>query len=124
MKAKMFLFMMAFAILPLFGQTPPNNGNDPKIEYSNQPESNRPRSPINFSASVQEVNGVLQISFLGNFTDVSIVITDANCSVVYQETNGTIYDGKTIYIYPADGYPYDLEITSSAINIIGEIYLE
>ena len=124
MKAKMFLFMMAFAILPLFGQTPPNNGNDPKIEYSTQVENGRPRSPINFNASVQEVNGVLQISFLGNFTDVSIVITDANSSVVYQETNGTIYDGKTIYIYPADGYPYDLEITSSAINIIGEIYLE
>ena len=123
MKAKMFLFMMAFAILPLFGQTPPNNGNDPKIEYANQPESNRPRSPINFSASVQEVNGVLQIYFMGNFTDVNIAITDADGTVVYQETNGTIYDGKMINITPADGYPYDLEITSSTINIIGVIYI-
>ena len=124
MKAKHFLSTMVLAILPFCYMSAQNGGNDPKIEYSTQIENDRPRSPMNFSASVEEVNGVLQISFLGSYSDVNIVITDTDGYVVYQETNGSIYDGKTIYINPADGYPYDLEITSLFINIIGVIYLE
>lgn len=96
---------------------------EPKIEYSNG-GSSRQRSPLNFDASVEEVNGVLQIIFMGSISNADIVITDSDGSMVYEELQGSIYDGKTIYINPAVGYPYDIEITTPSIDIIGVIYLE
>lgn len=114
---------MFMAVLPL-SATRSINEKDPKFRYATEVGNSRPHAPMRFHAYVEEVNGVLQLSFLGNYSDVNIVITDAEETEVYQETNGTIYDGKVINITPADSYPYDVEITSSSINIIGVIYLE
>ena len=117
--------LMATIVLPLNATLIPNEDRTPLIEYSlDGLFPGRPHAPLRFNIFVEEVNGVLQISFLGNFSDVDIVISDADGSVVYQETNGTIYDGKVINITPADGYPYDVAITSSSINITGVIYLD
>ena len=118
-----FLLMLILAS-PLLAQSPPSGNGEAKIEYSVGDPSGRPRSPLIFDIAVTEVNNCLEISFSGYLTDVNIVITDANNSLVYQEYNGSIYNGKIIYINPADGYPYDLEITSSTINIVGIIYVE
>ena len=111
-------------VLPLRTLCSPLDGEDPKFEYATEVNNSRPHAPMRFRAYVEEIDGILQLSLLGNYSDVNIEITDADGSVVYQETNGTIYDGKVIYITPADGYPYDVTITSSSINIIGVIYLE
>lgn len=128
MKRLKVIMIMALAVtlaLPLNAATSLDEDRTPLIEYSTDGfTSGRPHAPMRFRAYVEEVNGVLQLSFLGNYSDVNIAITDAEGTVVYQETNGTIYDGKVINITPADGYPYDVEITSSSINIIGVIYLE
>lgn len=124
MNAKQFFFTMAIAILPLCCAFSLNGKRNPKIDYSTHAESNRPRSPLNFDASVEEVNGVLQIIFMGSISNADIVITDSDGSMVYEELQGSIYDGKTIYINPAVGYPYDIEITTPSIDIIGVIYLE
>lgn len=124
MKAKILLLILVLMALPLRTLCSPLDGENPKFEYATEVSNSRPHAPMHFHAYVEEVNGVLQLSFLGNFSDVDIVITDADGSVVYQETNGTIYDGKVINITPADGYPYDVAITSSSINITGVIYLD
>ena len=124
MKAKTLLLIMVLMALPLSSLCSPLDGEDPKFEYATEVGNSRPHAPMRFHAYVEEVNGVLQLSFLGNYSDVNIVITDADGTMVYQETNGTIYDGKVINITPADDYPYDVAITSSSINIIGVIYLE
>ncbi len=121
-KFKFIILLLAICILPLNVFSAPQDRA--KIELVINIPQTRPHAPLRFQAYVEEVNGVLQLSFLGNFSDVNISITDADGSEVYQETNGTIYDGKVIYITPADGYPYDVTITSSSINIIGVIYLE
>lgn len=121
----LFTFMLMLTLAsPLLAQSPPSGNGEAKIEYSVGDPSGRPRSPLMFDIAVTEVNNCLEINFCGYLTDVDIVITDANNSLVYQEYNGSIYNGKTIYINPADGYPYDIEITSSTINIKGIIYLE
>lgn len=124
MKAKTLLLILVLMALPLRTLCSPLDGEDPKFEYATEVNNSRPHAPMRFRAYVEEVDGVLQLSFLGNFSDVDIVITDADGSVVYEELQGSIYDGKTIYITPADGYPYDVTITLSSINIIGVIYLE
>ena len=123
MRVKILLILMLMAVLPLSAMRSINE-KDPKFRYTTEVGSLRPHAPLRFQAYAEEVNGVLQLSFLGNFSDVDIVISDADGSVVYEELQGSIYDGKTIYINPADGYPYDVAITSSSINIIGVIYLE
>ena len=126
-KLKVFLsfVFMVMLLQPINAVSRPDKDRLPKIEYSSEGvPSGRKHAPLRFNISVEEVNGMLQISFLGNISDVTITITDADGFVVYQETNGTIYDGKVIYITPADGYPYDVVITSPSIYIIGVISLE
>lgn len=127
MKLKVFLSFafMVMLLQPINAVSRPNKDRLPKIEYASEGfPSGRKHAPLRFQAYVEEANGVLQLSFLGNFSDVDITITDADGSEVYQEANGTIYDGKVIYITPADAYPYDVTITSSSVNIIGVISLE
>lgn len=128
MKRLKVIMIMALALtlaLPLNAAISPDEDRTPLIEYSLDGLSpGRPHAPLRFNISVEELNGILAIRFIGNLLNVNIEITDGDGSVVYQEANGSIYDGKTIYITPADGYPYDVEITSSSINIIGVIYLE
>lgn len=121
----LFTFMLMLTLAsPLFAQSPPSGNGEAKIEYSVGDPSGRPRSPLFFDIDVTEVNNCLEITFRGYLTDVNIIISDTDGSIVYQESNGSIYNGKTIYINPADGYPYDLVITSSIINIVGVIYVE
>lgn len=125
LKFTFLMVLMAVLILPLNAAILPKENGKAKVDYSiGNPPQGRPHAPLRFNISVEEVNESLEISFIGNLSDVNITITDADGSVVYQETNGTIYDGKVINITPADGYPYDVAITSTSINIIGVIYLE
>ena len=66
----------------------------------------------------------LQILFQFPLHESDITVADKNGNIVINEQQTSIYEGKTLYIYTPEDYPYTIEITSPAVDITGEITLE
>lgn len=81
------------------------------------------RSPLDFNISVNDGDNVLQILFQSPLPDAEIIITDKDGNTVVDESQTSIYEGKILYIYTPDAYPYIIEISSPTMHITGEIVL-
>ena len=97
--------------------------NKPRIIITEEREKNPTRSPIDYDVdmTVESVNNTLSIMFTGYLPDANITVTDANGNIVIQQTLVTISTGTTFYVTPDDSYPYDIVITSPALDIVGQI---
>lgn len=113
LKFTFLMVLMAVLILPLNAATLPKENGKAKVDYSiGNPPQGRPHAPLRFNISVEEVNDSLVISFIGNLSDVNITITDADGSVVYQETNGLEVKGIMS--------PYNVEKTLVDVTLFGQ----
>lgn len=83
-----------------------------------------PRSPFNPTIQVNEVNGILLLTFQYSLDDADITIIDKNGNEVMHEQQTVIYEGRVVSIPEAGGYPYSVEIKSSTVDVQGEIILE
>lgn len=82
------------------------------------------RSLIRPFAQVEDINACLYITFQQSFENVDITIRDKEGNEVVNDQQTAIYEGHVITIPQSNGYPYSIVITSSMVNIQGEIVLE
>ena len=82
------------------------------------------RSLLNYGIDVNDNSYILQILFNFPLSYANIHIEDKNGNTIINEHQTLIQEGRIIYIYSPDAYPYTLEITSSTVDTIGEITLE
>ena len=119
---------MALSILPVNAKAAnfKMDENKPRIIITEEREKNPTRSPIDYDVdmTVESVNNTLSIMFTGYLPDANITVTDANGNIVIQQTLVTISTGTSFYVTPDDSYPYDIVITSPAMDIVGQIINE
>lgn len=82
------------------------------------------RVPLTFDFTAEEVGDALQIVFIGGLLDSEVTVTDKDGSVVWEEHQTPVYEGKTIRIENAENYPYLLKVDSPVMEVTGEIVLE
>lgn len=123
MKAKL-VFMLLF-VIP-FSLSVAAVHYQAKAKYKTKEARGRAmtRAPFDPTIHVDEVNGILLLTFQYSLDNADITITDKNGNEVMHEQQTVIYEGRTVSIPEADGYPYSVEITSPSIDIQGEITLE
>lgn len=123
MKAKLvFILLLVFSFsLSVFATHHKRNA---KFKQKNRREHVMNRSPFNPTIQVNEVNGILLLTFQYSLDDADITIIDKNGNEVMHEQQTVIYEGRVVSIPEADGYPYSVEITSPIVDIQGEIVLE
>lgn len=122
MKIKLVL-MLLFVVLFSLCAAGANQCKKPKYKQ----KENRDfmlRSPFNPTIQVDEVNGILLLTFQYSLDDADITIIDKNGNEVMHKHQTVIYEGRVVSIPEADGYPYSVEITSPIVDIQGEIVLE
>lgn len=123
MKAKiLFILLSTLFIIPVNAIN--LRKHYPKYKEKRRNEQIQTRSPLYLDINVQEADDCLQIIFLDASPDAEITITDKDGNIVINESKSPIYEGKTLYIYSADNYPYSIEITSPILDLTGEITLE
>lgn len=122
MKAKLvFILLLVFSFsLSVFATHHKRNAKY-KLRKA---ESVMTRSPFNPTIQVNEVNGILLLTFQYSLDDADITIIDKNGNEVMHKHQTVIYEGRVVSIPEADGYPYSVEITSPIVDIQGEIVLE
>lgn len=122
MKAKLvFILLLVFSFsLSVFATHHKRNAKY-KLRKA---ESVMTRSPFNPTIQVNEVNGILLLTFQYSLDDADITIIDKNGNEVMHEQQTVIYEGQVVSIPEAGGYPYSVEITSPIVDIQGEIVLE
>lgn len=129
MKSKLLILclMMLFGIIPYsFSTNKVSSQSEPKINMLEKRSKPITRSPIVYDVdmTVESVNNTLSIMFTGYLPDASIIVTDAYGNIVIQQSLVTISTGTTFYVTPDDSYPYDIVITSPALDIVGQIINE
>lgn len=82
------------------------------------------RVPFTFDFTAEEVGDALQIVFIGGLPDSEVTVTDKDGTVVWEEHQTPVYEGKTIRIENAEDYPYLLKVDSPVVEVTGEIVLE
>lgn len=82
------------------------------------------RVPIDYNIEVTEGENYLQILFLFPLQDANITVTDCNGNVIIENHQVNSQEGKALYLYTPQAYPYALELTSSLVDIKGEITSE
>lgn len=82
------------------------------------------RIPAKFTMETEDINDCLYLTFRFSLNDADITIIDKYGNEVVKEQKSLIYEGRVITIPQSDGYPYSFEITSSKVEIEGEIVLE
>ncbi len=123
MKAKLlFILLSILFIFPMEGAIAQRRKSH--LQYHFNRRENVTRVPLVFDMTIQEQNGILNILFHSPLSDAEITITDKDGNIVINESKSLIYEGKTLYIYSADNYPYSIEITSPILDLTGEITLE
>lgn len=121
MKAKLVLMLLFVISFSLSAAT----SHRSRAKYKpRKKEHVMTRAPFDPTIHVDEVNGILLLTFQYSLDNADITITDKNGNEVMHEQETVIYEGRTVSIPEADGYPYSVEITSPSIDIQGEITLE
>lgn len=121
MKAKLVFILLLVIPFSLLAAT----NHRKKAKYKQRKaESVVYRSPFNPTIQVDEVNGILLLTFQYSLDDADITIIDKNGNEVMHEQQTVIYEGRVVSIQEADGYPYSVEIKSPTVDVQGEIILE
>lgn len=125
MKAK-FLFILLSVLFIIPVNAAPSKKRPRKAHFKVLDSRGRctTRTPFEFNLTANESNDILSLNFQSYLPDAEITVTDKDGNTVVYESQSLIYEGKIIYIYTPQAYPYTLEITSPTIDIIGEIVLE
>lgn len=124
MKVKLLLVLLfSFLSLGVFSSGNSENKKKPRL-CVNKTTGTMPRLPSRPFAQVEDINDCLYITFQRSFEDADITIRDKEGNEVVNDQQTVIYEGRVITIPQSDGYPYSIVITSSTVNIQGEIVLE
>lgn len=123
MKAKLvFILLLVFSFsLSVFAIHHKRNA---RFKQKDRREHTMSRSPFSPIIQVDEVNGILLLTFQYSLDDADITIIDKNGNEVMHEQQTVIYEGQVVSIPEAGGYPYSVEIISPTVVIRGEIVLE
>lgn len=123
MKANfLFILLSVFFILPIDAST---HTRTRKVKIHHTAKRYYPtRAPLEFNIAATEEEGTLKIIFGSSLPDAVITITDRNGNTIVDESLTYIEEGKTLYIYNANAYPYALKITSPLMDVTGEIVKE
>lgn len=123
MKAKLVFILLLVFSFSLSGAAAHHHS---RAKYKTKKAQGRvmTRSPFNPTIQVNEVNGILLLTFQYSLDDADITIIDKNGNEVMHEQQTVIYEGQVVSIPEAGGYPYSVEITSPIVDIQGEIVLE
>lgn len=125
MKAKfLFILLSVLFIIPVNAAPSKKRPRKAHFNLAYRRERCITRTPSEFNLSANESNGTLSLNFQSYLPDAEITVTDKDGNTVVYEPQSLIYEGKVIYIYTPEAYPYTLEIISPAVEIIGEIVLE
>ena len=125
MKAKLFMILLVVLfIVPISGAV--NRPGKRPVGLTNHEtrKNGLPPIPIDYTIDVSNNDNCLQILFQFPLHESDITVADKNGNIVINEQQTSIYEGKTLYIYTPEDYPYTIEITSPAVDITGEITLE
>ena len=125
MKAKLLLMLlMSLLSLGIFASENCNNKCRLRLFVKDKLDTSVKRSLIRPFAQVEDINACLYITFQQSFENVDITIRDKEGNEVVNDQQTAIYEGHVITIPQSNGYPYSIVITSSMVNIQGEIVLE
>lgn len=125
MKAKLFIILLTVLFI-----VPMSNASTEKkarsIHYHKRICNKHPitRAPIDYNIDANDNGNCLQIIFQFPLYDAYVRVTDKDGNTVVNESQTDSYEGKVIYIYTPEAYPYTLEIISPEVDITGEIVLE
>lgn len=125
MKANfLFILLSVLFLIPANATNSEKRKHNPHYRERDKKEHVCTRSPLYFDINVQEADDCLQIIFLGSLPDAEIIVTDKEGNTIINESQSPIYEGKILYIYSADTYPYTVIITSPVLDLTGEIMQE
>lgn len=125
MKAKfLFILLSVLFIIPVNTALSKNRTRKAHFKVKDYRERCTTRTPFEFYLSASESNDILSLNFQSYLPDAEITVTDKNGNTVVYEPQSLIYEGKVIYIYTPEAYPYTLEITSPIVEITEETLLE
>lgn len=124
MKAKTFIFLLAVLIVAPMNAVVNLQKRKPHVKKHLEEVRAVTRSPINYIIDVSGDETCLQIMLRFPLSDADIIVTDKDGNNVVYEPQTSTYDGKVFYIHAPKGYPYTIEISSPAVDIVGEIVLE
>lgn len=123
MKAKFLFILLSLLLIVPTEDLMAKNENNRRVHINHRTNrrDNKARSIKLFNMSVQEENDILQILFHSPLPDAEIIITDKDGNTVIDESHTSIFEGKILYIYTPDAYPYTIRITSPILDVTGEI---
>ncbi|AVM53480.1 uncharacterized protein DUF3244 [Bacteroides zoogleoformans] len=124
MKAKTFIFLLAVLIVAPMNAVVNLQKRKPRVNKHLEEVRAVTRSPINYIIDVSGDETCLQIMLRFPLSDADITITDKDGNTVVYEPQTSGFGGKVFYIHTPKAYPYMIEISSPAVDIVGEIVLE
>lgn len=123
MKAKLLL-MLFLVSLSLGILASGHSKKKPHARCEVQNDNIKSRDVFIPSVFAEDANDCLYLIFQFSLSDADITIRDKEGNEVVNDQQTVIYEGRVITIPQSDGYPYSIVITSSTVNIQGEIVLE
>ncbi|WP_373721609.1 DUF3244 domain-containing protein [Bacteroides heparinolyticus] len=124
MKAKIFIFLLALLIVAPMNAVVNLQKRNARFDKQIEKKHVVTRSPINYTIDVSGDETCLQIMLRFPLSDADIIVADKDGNTVVYEPQTSSFGGKVFYIHAPKGYPYIIEISSPAVDIVGEIVLE
>lgn len=125
MKTKLVMaLLMVFFVTPMSEAAQYTKRKSTRFNFASCNDKLVTRVPIDYNIEVTEGENYLQILFLFPLQDANITVTDCNGNVIIENHQVNSQEGKALYLYTPQAYPYALELTSSLVDIKGEITSE
>ncbi|MDO3390735.1 DUF3244 domain-containing protein [Bacteroides sp. ET489] len=125
MKTKLVMaLLMVFFVTPMSEAAQYAKRKSTRFNFASCNDKLVTRVPIDYNIEVTEGENYLQILFLFPLQDANITVTDCNGNVIIENHQVNSQEGKALYLYTPQAYPYALELTSSLVDIKGEITSE